>query len=129
LSRPEESIVLSSITILIYLNTPNTKSLIASPTNTERMLQFSKSTNRRIKNLADIFLQDLCGIKVNQEPVATVTSNENPSTSSSTSTNVENSLDVNNSTDINTSTTKSEDKQTSIITNATPSTITSTVVS
>ncbi|XP_011502863.1 PREDICTED: armadillo repeat-containing protein 7-like [Ceratosolen solmsi marchali] len=121
LTRSEESIILSSITTLMYLNTPDTKNIIASRTNTERMLEFSKSTNSRIKNLADIFLQDLCGIKQNKQSTSTITSDTEPSTSNCTNT------DINQITIEDTSNTQSEDKQTNIETNEIAHASTSTI--
>ena len=67
LSRTEESIILSSITTLIYLHTPNSRQDIITPENVKHMVEFSKSSNCRIQNLALIFLEDLCGIKENKE--------------------------------------------------------------
>jgi hypothetical protein len=81
LTASEESIVLNAITTLIYIDTPNSRQEITSQENINRMLELSKNTNRRIKNLADIFLEDLCNIHVPEEPVdkvgiaATVSSN------------------------------------------------------
>lgn len=57
-------------------NSPNLKQAIASPQNVELMLKCSKSTNSRIKNLATLFLQDICGMKINESEVAGISSSD-----------------------------------------------------
>lgn len=77
LSRAEEPVILSAITTLIYLDDPNSPEIrqaIASPENVELMSKCTKSSNVRIKNLASVFLQDLCGIKISESQVTPETS-------------------------------------------------------
>ncbi|KAJ8680587.1 hypothetical protein QAD02_016374 [Eretmocerus hayati] len=78
LKRSEESVVLSAITTLYYLDRPESRGKISSPENVKIMLEHAKSPNRRIKNLANIFLHDLCGLRVNQQ-----SSNQQPQSSKS----------------------------------------------
>lgn len=62
LSSPNEETVLSAVTTLMYLNSPGTRShseLTSLPV-VQCMLRFSLSTNTRLRNLAQIFLEDLC---------------------------------------------------------------------
>lgn len=58
LSIEDEETVLSAITSLMFLITPATKTEILIPTVIERISELSQSANRRIKNLATIFLTD-----------------------------------------------------------------------
>lgn len=54
--------MLSAVTTLMYLNSPGTRShseLTSLPV-VQCMLRFSLSTNTRLRNLAQIFLEDLC---------------------------------------------------------------------
>lgn len=60
LNSHDEGIILSSITTLMFLITPESKDDILSSTIVKRMQDFSNSTNTRIKNLAVIFLTDYC---------------------------------------------------------------------
>ncbi|XP_076047859.1 armadillo repeat-containing protein 7-like isoform X2 [Oratosquilla oratoria] len=60
LSSEDESTVLSAITTLMYLVTPQSKQDITKPAVIDCMLKFSTSSNVRLKNLALIFLQDYC---------------------------------------------------------------------
>ncbi|PSN54386.1 Armadillo repeat-containing protein 7 [Blattella germanica] len=60
LSSPNEETVLSAITTLMYLVTPESKQEITSPPILDCMLQFSLSQNARLKNLTTIFLDDYC---------------------------------------------------------------------
>lgn len=59
LSSDEET-VLSSITTLMFLVTPYSKAEITSPRNINLMINFTDSTNYRLKNLALVFLNDYC---------------------------------------------------------------------
>ncbi|XP_075033966.1 armadillo repeat-containing protein 7 [Mixophyes fleayi] len=58
-SRCEET-VLSAVTTLMYLSTPASIAEITAPPVVECMLRFSLSANRRLSNLANVFLQDYC---------------------------------------------------------------------
>ncbi|KAK3089130.1 hypothetical protein FSP39_001074 [Pinctada imbricata] len=60
LSSPVEETVLSAITTLMYLITPSSKEEITSLPVVECMLRFSMSDNKRLSNLASIFLQNYC---------------------------------------------------------------------
>ncbi|XP_033736748.1 armadillo repeat-containing protein 7-like [Pecten maximus] len=60
LSRPNEETVLSAITTLMYLTTPESKKEITSLPVVECMLRFSEANNKRLGNLAKVFLQDYC---------------------------------------------------------------------
>ncbi|KAK1163900.1 armadillo repeat-containing protein 7 [Acipenser oxyrinchus oxyrinchus] len=60
LSSPREETVLSAITALMYLVTPAARSQITAPPVVECMLRFSLSENKRLSNLAEVFLQDYC---------------------------------------------------------------------
>ncbi|KAM4662063.1 armadillo repeat-containing protein 7 [Discoglossus pictus] len=67
LSSRREETVLSAITTLMYLCTAGSLKEITAPPVVECMVRFSLSTNRRIKNLATIFLEDYCSEKQVQE--------------------------------------------------------------
>ncbi|CAL1530339.1 unnamed protein product [Lymnaea stagnalis] len=60
LSRPQENTVMSAVTTLMYLTTPQTKSAITILPVVECMLRFSESSNKQLANLAQVFLQDYC---------------------------------------------------------------------
>ncbi|XP_060077742.1 armadillo repeat-containing protein 7-like [Ylistrum balloti] len=60
LSSPNEETVLSAITTLMYLTTPESKKDIMSLPVVECMLRFSEASNKRLGNLAKVFLQDYC---------------------------------------------------------------------
>lgn len=60
LSSANEETVLSAITTLMYLCTASTHEQISALPVVECMLRFSLSANRRISNLAHIFLEDYC---------------------------------------------------------------------
>ncbi|XP_069128322.1 armadillo repeat-containing protein 7-like isoform X2 [Argopecten irradians] len=60
LSRPNEETVLSAITTLMFLTTPESKGEISSLPVVECMVRFSEANNKRLSNLADVFLQDYC---------------------------------------------------------------------
>ena len=60
LSQPSEEIVISAITTLIFLFSPETKSEITAVPVVECMLRLSDSSNQRIKTLATIFVTDHC---------------------------------------------------------------------
>lgn len=61
LSSPNEETVLSAITTLVYLTTPETKKITTAKAVVDLMQQFVLSSNIRLKNLATIFIQDHCG--------------------------------------------------------------------
>ncbi|XP_073444132.1 armadillo repeat-containing protein 7 [Dendrobates tinctorius] len=60
LSSRREETVLSAITTLMYLSTAASRTEITSQPVVECMLRFSLSTNRRLSNLANVFLEDYC---------------------------------------------------------------------
>lgn len=57
---------------MIFLDTPNSRQDIATRDNINFMQEFVKSTNLRIKNLAGIFLNDVCNINQDNKPVKRV---------------------------------------------------------
>lgn len=62
LSSPNEETVLSAVTTIMYLSSPGPGShpeLTAMPV-VQCMLRFSLSANTRLRNLAQIFLEDFC---------------------------------------------------------------------
>lgn len=61
LSSENDETVLNVITTLIYLTNHVTKPIIASENVINRMLQLKGSANRRLYNLAVIFLEDIVG--------------------------------------------------------------------
>ncbi|PVD22912.1 hypothetical protein C0Q70_16172 [Pomacea canaliculata] len=60
LSSSNEDTVLSAITTLIYLVTPESQSEITALPVVECMLRFAACPNSRLRNLAQIFLGDYC---------------------------------------------------------------------
>ncbi|KAL7989462.1 hypothetical protein Chor_012128 [Crotalus horridus] len=60
LASANEETILSAVTTLMYLSTPQSRQEITALPVIECMLRFSLSTNRRLKNLATIFLEDYC---------------------------------------------------------------------
>lgn len=60
LTSNDEQTILSAITTLMFLVTPLSKKKITSPQTIEKIQSFSNNPNKRIKNLADIFLSDYC---------------------------------------------------------------------
>lgn len=60
LTSHDEETVLSTITTLIFLITPQSKPEITSEPVLRCMLEYSVHPNRRISNLANIFLLDYC---------------------------------------------------------------------
>ncbi|XP_067849592.1 armadillo repeat-containing protein 7 isoform X4 [Heptranchias perlo] len=60
LSSPNEDTVLSAITTLMYLMTPLSREEITAMPVIECMLRFSMSKNKRLSNLATLFLEDFC---------------------------------------------------------------------
>lgn len=60
LSSQDEDIVLSAISTLMFLITPESRNEITSTEIIKCMLEFSNDTNIRIKNLAIIFVSDYC---------------------------------------------------------------------
>nr|XP_050868382.1 armadillo repeat-containing protein 7 [Vespula vulgaris] len=60
LNSHDEGTILSSITTLMFLITPEFINDIVSPMVIKHMHDLSNSTNNRIKNLAIIFLSDYC---------------------------------------------------------------------
>ncbi|XP_056406280.1 armadillo repeat-containing protein 7 [Hyla sarda] len=67
LSSPREETVLSAITTLMYLSTGSSCAEITTPPVVECMLRFSLSNNRRLSNLANVFLEDYCSEKQREE--------------------------------------------------------------
>ncbi|XP_022795414.1 armadillo repeat-containing protein 7-like isoform X2 [Stylophora pistillata] len=60
LSSSNEETVLSAITTLMFLTTPQTQEEITSEPVVDCMERFSTSSNARLSNLAKVFLQDYC---------------------------------------------------------------------
>ncbi|MEQ2301158.1 hypothetical protein AMECASPLE_033077 [Ameca splendens] len=60
LSNGREETVLSTITTLMNLATPTTRSKISEPGILQCMLRFSLAESPRLRNLAAVFLQDCC---------------------------------------------------------------------
>lgn len=60
LSSQNEETVLSAITTLMYLTTPSSKAEICCLPVVECMLRFSEASNKRLSNLAQVFIQDYC---------------------------------------------------------------------
>ncbi|KAK3926162.1 Armadillo repeat-containing protein 7 [Frankliniella fusca] len=60
LSSPNEQTVLSAIATLMFLITPESKPFITSVEIIECMVRFSSSANPRLRNLANVFLEDYC---------------------------------------------------------------------
>ncbi|KAH0629470.1 hypothetical protein JD844_011552 [Phrynosoma platyrhinos] len=60
LSSSNEETVLSAVTTLMYLTTPQSRQEITALPVVECMLRFSLSANRRLRNLATVFLEDYC---------------------------------------------------------------------
>ncbi|XP_021344180.1 armadillo repeat-containing protein 7-like, partial [Mizuhopecten yessoensis] len=59
---PNEETVLSTITTLMYLTTPESKKEITALPIVECMLRFSEANNKRLSNLAKVFLKDYCSV-------------------------------------------------------------------
>lgn len=57
----DETLVLSALTTLMYLITPESKDEIITSPVVQQIQELTNSTNKRIKNLADVFSQDFCG--------------------------------------------------------------------
>ncbi|XP_078242185.1 armadillo repeat-containing protein 7-like isoform X1 [Pogona vitticeps] len=60
LSSSNEETVLSAVTTLMYLITPQSRQQITALPVVECMQRFSLSANRRLRNLATVFLEDYC---------------------------------------------------------------------
>ncbi|XP_062976336.1 armadillo repeat-containing protein 7 [Elgaria multicarinata webbii] len=60
LSSSNEETVLSAVTTLMYLTTSQSRQQITALPVVECMLRFSLSANRRLRNLATVFLEDYC---------------------------------------------------------------------
>ncbi|XP_015762518.1 PREDICTED: armadillo repeat-containing protein 7-like [Acropora digitifera] len=67
LSSSNEETVLSAITTLMFLTTPQTQDEISSQEVVECMEKFAASSNSRLSNLARVFLQDYCKRTHSQE--------------------------------------------------------------
>lgn len=70
LSRPSEDTVLSAITSLNYLVTPETKNEIFTIPVVECLLRLSTAKNPKLKNLATILLEDHCDNSVVEQAKA-----------------------------------------------------------
>lgn len=75
LSKYTENTVLSAITALIYLVTPESKAEITCLPVVECMLRLSNSKNTKLKNLASLFLEDCCSESVIKEAIEIQNSN------------------------------------------------------
>lgn len=60
LSVKQDELILSALTTLMFLVTPQSKTEIASRSIIQQVLQLTSSDNKRIINLATIFLEDYC---------------------------------------------------------------------
>ncbi|XP_030361603.1 armadillo repeat-containing protein 7 [Strigops habroptila] len=60
LSSSNEETVMSAVTTLMYLTTPQSRPQTTALPVVECMLRFSLSASRRLSNLATIFLEDYC---------------------------------------------------------------------
>uniref|UniRef100_A0A0B6YAY4 Armadillo repeat-containing domain-containing protein n=1 Tax=Arion vulgaris TaxID=1028688 RepID=A0A0B6YAY4_9EUPU len=60
LSSSIEQTVMSAMTTLMYLTTPESKKAISALPVVECMLRFSECNNKLLANLAHVFLQDYC---------------------------------------------------------------------
>ncbi|CAH0385953.1 unnamed protein product [Bemisia tabaci] len=60
LNNSDEDTVLSAITTLMFLVNPQSKKEIKKPDTLKSILEHSRNENKRISNLANIFLQDYC---------------------------------------------------------------------
>ncbi|XP_067403625.1 armadillo repeat-containing protein 7 [Emydura macquarii macquarii] len=60
LSSSNEETVMSAVTTLMYLTTPQSRKQTTALPVVECMLRFSLSANRRLSNLARVFLEDYC---------------------------------------------------------------------
>lgn len=60
LSSSNEDTVLSAITTLMYLTTPLSQQEMTAVPVIQCMLRFSLSKNKRLSNLANLFLEDIC---------------------------------------------------------------------
>ncbi|NXM82824.1 ARMC7 protein, partial [Oenanthe oenanthe] len=60
LSSSNEETVVSAVSALMFLTTPRSRAQTTALPVVECMLRFSLSANRRLSNLASIFLQDYC---------------------------------------------------------------------
>ncbi|XP_029191027.2 armadillo repeat-containing protein 7-like [Acropora millepora] len=67
LSSSNEETVLSAITTLMFLTTPQTQEETSSQEVVECMEKFAASSNSRLSNLARVFLQDYCKRTHSQE--------------------------------------------------------------
>lgn len=69
LSRVSEDTVLSAVTALMYLVTPEFRAEITCLPVVECMLRLSQSRNIKLKNLTTVFLEDYCRKDIIQEAV------------------------------------------------------------
>lgn len=60
LSSSNEETVMSAVTTLMYLTTPQSRQQTTALPVVECMLRFSLSASRRLSNLATVFLEDYC---------------------------------------------------------------------
>ncbi|KAM4673016.1 armadillo repeat-containing protein 7 isoform 1-T1 [Amazona ochrocephala] len=60
LSSANEETVMSAVTTLMYLTTPQSRQQTTALPVVECMLRFSLSASRRLSNLATVFLEDYC---------------------------------------------------------------------
>lgn len=60
LSSHDDECILSAITTLIFLTTHSSKAEILTSEFISHLIHLSNSTNKRIKNLATVFLTDYC---------------------------------------------------------------------
>ncbi|XP_075235656.1 armadillo repeat-containing protein 7-like [Lycorma delicatula] len=67
LSSNDEETVLSAITTLMFLITPQSKTELTSSEIVQCMLTFSLSQNQRLANLAKLFLEDYCTVNQTED--------------------------------------------------------------
>ena len=63
LSSPDEETVLTALTTLMYLVTPESRRDVTAPPVVDTVVQLSRSSNPRLRNLVQVFLEDYCNFK------------------------------------------------------------------
>ena len=71
LSSSNEETVLTAITTLMYLVTPESRADITSSRVVDVVRQFARSCNPRLRNLSVVFLEDYCNLKVQSDASST----------------------------------------------------------
>lgn len=60
LASPNTEIIISAITTLMFLTTPSSKQEICCEETVAKIVEFCQSENKKISNLAHIFMEDYC---------------------------------------------------------------------